>query len=158
MNALLTMAFKFERFTKVGISFTPVVSIRKQGSFGLSQGALHRFNLLEDDWFVVLFYDKDSNVIGIQPTKEGTEEGAIKLVKRKSVSKASGKENLSCTIPAKAFFEYYSIPLESSRSFLARWDEESKMILVPLNEEIKGSAEGSSESATEEHPEEVAAE
>ena len=158
MNALPTMAFKFERFTKVGGSFTPIISIGKRGTFTLSPGALHRFNLLEDEWFVVLFFDKDSNTIGIQPTKDGGEEGAIKLVKRKSVSKTTGKESVSCAISARSFFEYYTIPLESSRSFLGRWDEESKMILVPLNEELNPQSEGSNDTATEEHPEEVAAE
>ncbi|HTI71803.1 MAG TPA: hypothetical protein VMF06_17640 [Candidatus Limnocylindria bacterium] len=152
------MALKFERFTKVGGSFTPIISIRKQGVFGLSQGALHRFSLLDEDWFVVLFYDKDSNVIGILPTKDGAEEGAIKLVKRKTVSKSSGKENISSSVSARSFFEYYTIPLEGSRSFLAKWDEENKMILVPLNDELKGSTEGAPEGTPEGQPEEEAAE
>lgn len=114
-----------------------MVSIRKHGSFGFSQGALNRFKLVDGEWFVVLYYDKESNVIGIQPTQSGEEDGAIKLIKRKAKAPGSEKESISSSISAKAFFEFYNIPCDEGRTFRARWDEEHKMIIVELTQEVK---------------------
>ena len=136
MGYIIGMQLKLEKFTKVGGSFSPTVSVRKDGSLGLSQGALNRFDLQAGDWYVVLYYDKNVRVIGIQPTKESATEGAIKIIKRKSISKTSGKESLTASIAGRAFFNYYDIPLDKSRSYSAKWDEEQQMILVNLAEPL----------------------
>lgn len=113
-----------------------MISIRKHGSIGFSQGALNRFALLDGDWFVVLFYDKNAAVIGIQPTKDASEEGAIKLIKRKAKLAKSAKESISSSVAARAFLEYYGIPCDKSRAYRAKWSETEKMILLDLNEEV----------------------
>lgn len=130
------MGFNFEKFTKVGSNFSPTVSIRKHGAIGLSQGSLQRFNLIDGDWFIVLYYDKAANVLGIEPIKDGTAEGAVKLIKRRTPAK-NGKESISSSISAKSFFEYYEIDAQETRSFKAFFDAETKMIIVNLNEPIK---------------------
>lgn len=127
------MALKLERFTKTCGSFAPIISIRKGGALGLSQGALNRFQLMDGAWFVVLYYDREASVIGIQPTKRAEDEGAIKLIKRKSKAPGSERESISSSISAKAFFEYYNIPCDAGRSFPSSWDAELKMIIVELN-------------------------
>ena len=124
------MGFNFEKFTKTGSSFAPVVSLRKQGAIGLSQGALNRFGLADGEWSVVLYYDREAKVLGIQPTQDPTEEGAIKLIKRRAIGK-TGKASISSSVSAKSFFEYYGLPTTETRSFLATQDE-AKMIIVDL--------------------------
>ncbi len=130
------MAFNFEKFTKVGSSFAPTVSLRKQGAIGISQGALNRFGLVEGDWFVILYFDRSANVLGIQPTQNAEDEGAIKLIKRRAAGK-NGKISISSSISAKSFFEYYSISALETRSFLATLDEQTKMIVIDLNKPIE---------------------
>jgi hypothetical protein len=129
------MQLKLEKFTRVGGSFSPTVSVRKDGSLGLSQGALNRFNLQDDDWYAVLYYDRNIRIIGIQPTKDSSAEGAIKIIKRKSKSVITGKESVSAAIAARAFFQYYNISLAESKSYSGKWDEQQQMILVNLTEE-----------------------
>lgn len=130
------MAFNFEKFTRTGSSFAPMVSLRKHGAIGLSQGALQRFGLMEGAWFVVLYFDKVANVLGIQPVQNEQEDGAVKLIKRRAAAK-NGKESISSSISAKSFFEYYGISTEETRSFKASFDDESKMIIVNLNEPVR---------------------
>ena len=130
------MSFNFERFTKTGSSFAPMISIRKHGAIGLSQGALQRFGLMEGEWFVVLYFDKAANVLGIQPVKDENEDGAIKLIKRRAMGK-NGKSSISSSVSAKSFFEYYQIPTAETRSFRGLYDDATKMIIVNLNEPEK---------------------
>jgi hypothetical protein len=128
--------FKFEKFTKTGSSFAPVISVRKEGAIGVSQGALNRFGLADGEWYVVLYYDRDANVIGIQPTQAASEEGAIKLIKRSSEGR-TGKASVSSSVSAKSFFEYYGLPTAETRSYLATQDEQTKMIIIDLNKPLK---------------------
>lgn len=130
------MSFNFEKFTKTGSSFAPMVSIRKHGAIGLSQGALQRFGLMDGEWFVVLYFDKAANVLGIQPSKDENEDGAIKLIKRRAPAK-NGKESISSSVSARSFFEYYQISTVETRSFRATFDDATKMIIVQLNEPEK---------------------
>ena len=48
-----------ERFTDVGKSFKPTVSITRQGLISFNKGAYHRFPISEYN-YVVLFFDKEN--------------------------------------------------------------------------------------------------
>lgn len=130
------MELNLEKFTRVGGSFAPFVSLRRGGSIGLSQGALQRYNLTDGDWYMVLYFDKAARIIGIQPTRNPGDDGAIKLIKRSSVA-TDGKESSSSSISARAFFNYYDIPMNESNSYKTTWDDEKKMILVNLGEPFR---------------------
>ena len=82
----------FERFTESGRSYKAKLSIRSNGQIGLNQGAYNRFNL-GDYNYVVLFYDKDDNKIGLRFLHE-MEEHALKYRNK--------HENIS--ISARSFF------------------------------------------------------
>ena len=131
--------FNFERFEQNGSSYSPKISIRANGAMGFSQGALRRFGMQEGDWLVVLFYDKNQMVIGIQPTQDASTTGAVKLIKRE-VKSREGKASLNAYISARSFLNYYAIPFtDGIKQFEPTWDEESKMILVDLNKRKGGS-------------------
>ncbi len=79
------MAFK--RFTdikfRLGKSGKPMVSIWKQGQISFNTAAMLIYKLKDYD-LAVLFYDEDARSIGIMLTNDEKEDGAIKLIKRKS--------------------------------------------------------------------------
>ena len=125
------MAFEFEKFEGVGGSYVPKISIRSNGTLGISQGALNRFKLAEGEWFAQLLYDRKNQVIGIQPVSdEGP--GLIKLNKKRMEGK-DGKQSINAWISAKAFFDYYGINYDKTNSYLAKWDAAAGVIYVELN-------------------------
>lgn len=134
------MQYKFEKFTRMGSNFTPVISLRRHGSIGVSQGALQRFGMLDGDWYVVLYYDKNENVMAIQPTQSKDDEGAVKLIKRPIKGKG-GTVSVSGSVSAKSFFEFYQIPKDETRSFECWWDDSIKMIIIDLKKPKKSEKE-----------------
>jgi hypothetical protein len=133
-TGVLIMA-NFEKFNAAGGSFSPKVSLRMNGSIGLSQGALRKFGLDKGRWWVVLFYDKDAKLIGIHPTENESEDAAIKLQCRE-VTAPGGKTNLISQVSAKAFLEYFSIPYkDQTRTYVPTYDANNKMIIIDLKSE-----------------------
>jgi len=129
------MAFAFERFTETGGRYSPKVSIRSGGSFGLSQGALRHFGLEDGVWYAVFHYDKTANVIGIQPTRDNNELGAVKIVVRRYTPKnGTGAESVSCSISGKSFLDYFGIDYQKSRSFIA--EKDNGFIIVRLGSPV----------------------
>lgn len=129
------MTPNFERFDFLGSSFTPKISLRNNGSIGLSQGAIHKFGLKDGEWYVVLYYDKEDKTIGIKPTRDPAGESATRLNKREVTSK-EGKSTITSHISARSFLEYYDIKYrDKTRSYLASWDPENEMIVVDLKQQ-----------------------
>jgi hypothetical protein len=140
------MKFNFERFEQAGLSFAPKVTIRSNGSLGFSQGALNRFNLREGNWYVVLYYDREQQVIGIKPTQNKAETGAIPLMK-KQVSLPGGKTSLNSFVSSKSFMDFYGIDYSKSATYLAEALDAEEMIVVRLGDRI-----GDPENTSEEEP------
>lgn len=111
----------FERFTESGRSFKARVSIRANGQIGLSHGAVAKFGLGRYQ-YAVLFYDKETEQIGIQPTNSAEESGAYKLN-----IKGSG-----AAISALAFMDCFGIDHEEARRYSARWDDARGMVIIEL--------------------------
>ena len=85
-----------------------MASVRKGGKIGLNQGTTKRYNL-SDYQFVLLFYDKEDQKIGIDFTNDPNEAGAIKLKLNQSETAVS--------ISAKAFFDFYQIDYSQTRRY-----------------------------------------
>jgi hypothetical protein len=131
------MAFNFERFERVGGRYAAKASIRSNGSIGLSQGAILKYKLNTGDWFAVLFYDKEKQVIGIKRTLDGHDSGATKIVTR-SVPGLNGQPSYTSFISAKSFFDFYGIQIPRvSRSYPLEWSNEHDMLLINLKQEVK---------------------
>ena len=111
----------FERFTSSGKTFKPKVSIRRNGQIGFNNGARKRFEL-DNYKYVILFYDKENEKIGIKLTNEGSENGIMILQKRP----------LNVAVSAKSFLEYYELPYLKTSRYDPQWDENEKMIIVDL--------------------------
>lgn len=106
----------FEKFTMAGKSFAPKVSIWSKGQIGFNNGATSRFQINEFD-FAILLFDKEQNKIGIQFTKDGNEEGIIKLNKR-----ATGT-----SVGAKSFLDYYDIDYAETAQYDIELNKEENL-------------------------------
>lgn len=115
------MELDLERFTGIGRSYQPKVSIRRTGQIGFSVGAIQQFNL-KDYSYAVLFYDSTHMVIGIKPTKE-PEKDAYSLRVR----------DVGADVTAKAFLDYFQIPHTETKQYKAMWSDKYQMVLVYLN-------------------------
>lgn len=115
----------FEKFTAYGRGHRPICSLRKQGQIGFNGGAIRRFGLVTG--FVVLYYDRDTNRLGMRLNATPQEEGSVKLVVRPN----------NAYVSAKSLLEFYSIPYrEKTISFAVEWDESERMIVIDLTKPI----------------------
>jgi hypothetical protein len=126
------MSYEFERFEAVGGSYEPKLSIRSNGAIGFSQGALHRFGLLDGDWFVSLYYDRKNGVVGIEPVREEG-PGFLRLIKR-AIKGKDGRDSVNAFVSAKSFLDYFSIDYRQTRSFRAHFDEPSHKIVFNVSQ------------------------
>ncbi len=113
----------FEKFLHAGRGNKPKISIRSNGQIGFNMAAIEKFQLKRHK-FAVLFYDKQKRMIGIVPTGNKEDEGAVKLQVRPT----------SASISGKSFLDYYEIHHEKTRRFSAVMRQEDGMIVVDLNE------------------------
>lgn len=111
----------FERFTKTGRSYAPKISIRSNGQLGFNFGAIEKFQL-GNFAYAILFYDKQSKMVGIKLTNDKEDEGACKL----------RVHNKNASIAAKSFLDYYSIPYSKTARFESVWDKKENMIVATL--------------------------
>lgn len=122
----------FELFTQAGGSFAAKVSIRANGQMGLSQGLLRRQGMDKGDWFVRLYYDRETKRVALQPTSDGTAEGAIKVLRRENTGR-DGKPSFSAQISGRSFLEFHDIPYkDGTLSYDATWVDADKMFIIDL--------------------------
>lgn len=110
----------FEKFTKTGKSYRPRVSIRANGQFGFTAGAIEKYKL-SDYQYAILYFDKDEKRIGIKLTNN-TEDGVCKLQIRKS----------NAFLSAKAFLDYYDIEHSRTKRYDSVWDNDAEMVIINL--------------------------
>jgi hypothetical protein len=120
----------FEAFTKPNTRNAPRVSIRRTGQIGFSQGAVARYNLDNGDWFVVCYYSKDKNSIGLLPTRDKEHVGAVPLY----IRKGSTDGNMNAHIAAKSFLDYYDINYSKGRSYAPERDSKTGFITINLGD------------------------
>lgn len=123
----------FEKFVHAGGSFAPKVSVRSNGQIGLSQGFLRRQGMDKDQWYIVLYYDRETRRIAIQATTNPEDDGAIKVIRRDTTTR-DGKTSQSAQVSARSFLEYYDIPYRNgTHSYEAAWVDSEKMFVIDLN-------------------------
>jgi len=120
-------------FTDVGSNFDAKLSVRPNGTVGVSSGALKRFKLLDEDSYIVMHYDKEAQIVGVKPTRDKSVPGATKLIIRYPRENSQQKQP-SGHFSAKAFLQFHDIPYKGQRtqSFDAEWSDEYDMILFDL--------------------------
>jgi len=111
----------WERFTDIGRSMNPKISIRGNVQIGLNTAAIDKFKL-KDYKYAVLFFNNSNRWIGIRLTNDHTEEGACKLRVR--------DDDKGAHISAKSYIAKYKLSDLSVKRFEASWDENDKMIVA----------------------------
>ncbi len=112
----------FERFIPTANSEAkPKVSIRPSGLISFDATAVEAFGLSKATHAVV-FFDKTRKLVGIKPTTDASEEGAVPLTRR--------RRSMSLRVPS--FFEQYAINLTQPQRFNATWDEANGLVVINL--------------------------
>ena len=109
----------FERFTNVGRVFRPRASLRSNGQLGFNHGCVIRFDM-EKFSHVVLFYDADTNRIGIKMTNDKDEPGASTLMTK----------NGNGTVSARSFCEYYRLTPKKTTQYDIERDDVTGMLVI----------------------------
>lgn len=110
----------------------PRVSLQRKGLFSLNEAA---YRLLGAPHSVLVFYARNERIVGFQAAPEGAPKS---YPLRKSGSQ-------SWLVAAKAFAQYYGIPLDTSRRYSARMED--SMLVIDLNEADEAPAEAEDERA-----------
>lgn len=111
----------FERFTETGRGFEPKVSIWKKGQISFNRGAINRFNI-SDYVYAILFFDKETNRIGVKFTNDDKEQGAMKMNHREAM----------VIVAAKIFFDCYNIDYSETKKYDIQFNEQAGMHVIQL--------------------------
>lgn len=113
----------FEKFTGGGRSFTPKISISRNGLIGFNQGTRRRFSL-EKYAVCTLYYDKEEGRIGFEFSKDKNAEGGINLRLRK----------FGADIAGKSFLSYYNIKPKDTTMYPAKEGHMENWIIIDLTD------------------------
>jgi len=117
----------FEKFTKPGSRIgTPKAAIWSSGQIGFNQGAVKEFNLSKYN-YAILYYDRDSNIIGVEFTNDEKAEGAHKLIGRKGSTGTS--------FSAIAFLKNYKIDFGETIQYDLTYDKENGLYVFDLKQQ-----------------------
>jgi hypothetical protein len=112
----------WQKFTEPRKTFRPALTIWKSGQIGLNDAAVRRF-ALKDYAYAVLYYDGERSAIGILPTNDRSQEGAVKIVQHTS----------GASIAAKSFVDCFGLNEYKGQRNPVERDEESGMLVADLS-------------------------
>ncbi len=111
----------FERYVKSGRTYRPTASIWSRGQIGINHAAVERFKI-KDFKFAVLYFDTETQRIGIELTNDENAEGATTAIKGKS----------GVIISAASFLDYYNIEHATTRKYPIDFDTVEKLYVIDL--------------------------
>jgi len=111
----------FVKYTERGRGAAPTLSLSPTGNMAFSEGALRRFGLI-DKSFVVLYYDPDTQRVGIMPCDDAHAEGARKLSKRATGAVVSGR----------GFMDHFGIVIDKTTTCTLTQDRKTGMVIADL--------------------------
>jgi hypothetical protein len=116
----------FEEFThkKRPVSDVPMVSILKQGVFGINQTCYKKY--FKDYKYVIMLFDKEENKIGLKPTNNASHN---------TYTIRTSREGRLTNISAIAFLNHYGIKHDETRSYNCNWNEQEEILEIPLSDE-----------------------
>ncbi len=99
----------------------PKATIRPSGLISFDAQAVEDFGLF-DATHAVLFFDRSKKRIGIKILKNGDEEGAVPLARRRR----------SVSLKAPGFFDQFSISLPAPKRLDVSFDESEGLITIGM--------------------------
>ncbi|MFP5212413.1 MAG: hypothetical protein ACLGPL_03450 [Acidobacteriota bacterium] len=112
----------FQRFVgRQEKSFTPKVSILARGLIEFNAGAMRKFALSRFS-YAVLYYDPETNQVGVQFTNNSGERGARKVIKKPN----------GLVVPASAFLAENGLMKSQSLMYDLTYSGEHDMYIIQL--------------------------
>ena len=99
----------------------PRATIRPSGLISFDAATVETYALKSAN-YAVLFFDKTRKIVGVQITKNPTEDGALKLSRRRR----------SVSLKAPSFFEQYGLSFDEPQRFDVGQDPNSRMLTISL--------------------------
>lgn len=96
------------------------ISILRNGSFWLNGGALKFFG---DHQRTMLLFDRKTQSVAFEPT-DGLEDSF-------AISRSKGRNEAN--VAGTAFLKHYKLLSNESRSYLATWDQQKKIVKIDLD-------------------------
>ena len=113
----------FERFTrKRARTDAPKASIWSRGQIGFNYAATDEYKL-DKFKYAVLYYDRETNRIGIEFTNDRNAEGTSKVIHRKGAG---------VSISALAFLRHYKINFSATTTHNLIHDDKSGFYVIDL--------------------------
>jgi hypothetical protein len=113
----------FEKFIPPRRHRVPQVSIKRAGTIAFDNSYASTVGLAKAS-HALLFFDPARKLVGVKPTNDAKDEGALKISHRKRV----------CSVRARIFFDVYGITLERTSRFPVEYDQDSKLVVISLQE------------------------
>jgi hypothetical protein len=114
----------YEKFTKKRrhVKDQATVTVLKTGQLGINQVCHEKY--FKDFKYVILYYDRESKKIGIQPTNDISNDAYnIRL----------SRQGKLANISAIAFIKHFKIEHNESKAYMATWNDEGKLVEVDLS-------------------------
>ncbi len=112
----------FEKFIPPQTSgVRPRATIRPSGLISFDAASVESFGL-DSAKYAVLFFDKIRKMVGVQITKNASDDGALKLSRRRR----------SVSLKAPQFFDLYGLAFEEAQRFDVGLDPTSNMLTINL--------------------------
>ncbi len=99
----------------------PRATIRPSGLISFDAASVETYGLKSAN-YAVLFFDKNRKLIGIKITKSPTEDGALKLSRRRR----------SVSLKAPNFFDLYGLSFDEPQRFDVGQDPNTKMLTISV--------------------------
>lgn len=99
-----------------------MITILKFGQFGINKVCTEKY--FKKFKYVVMYFDKEQNKIGIQPTNDASNNDAYNINFIKNGTLAN--------ISVKTFLKHFGISHEQSISYPATWNDKDKLIEILL--------------------------
>lgn len=131
-SCVITQSMGFEKFEEAGsgrgrpAGTEPMISLRKSGSIGVNQAALDDY--FDDEDGAVMYYDEDTNRIGIEPVADKDADDAAYTV---------SKTDSGGTIAAQAFLEGYDLLPDVTTQYTPDWDDDAGLLTIDLDDPKK---------------------
>jgi len=113
----------YEKFTKKRrvVKDAPMITILKGGNLGINMACYEKF--FQDFKYVILFYDSERRMVGVQPTNDASNDAYnIRL----------SRDGRLVNVSAISFLKYYKITHKESKAYPATWNDEDKLVELDI--------------------------
>jgi len=114
----------FQRFDKNTSSSFPKITLTKCNSLGINAACVDKY--FKDAKALELYYDGDSNRIGLKPFKKTDDH--MYVIKR--------KEGQSASISCGGLIKHFGIQNTGTRRYIPAWNNKEKLLEIHLDKPI----------------------